>query len=333
MENEKPGTNLDVMLSLREGFSGIADRITETGRLLESAGKPEGIASLEGIEPSDPKTFTVIDAGSQTIDTAMDTLYFYGALSVDEKNSRRMEGPHIGWLSDLDIEEDNFDGEGYMRARDAVSLLRESLVLKMAAEEIERRKPDLILLDGPLIIREAYKRFEGMKSFGIFMKALDRLDAVSEDVPVIGFVKRAQSRFFLRGSPLLERHRRLRDPVFLDAYMNKGQYFPSPPTQPNVKFFREQSTRYVYTYFKPQNVSKYPPFRVDFNARAAEKHGAWLAWLLKNSGNSVDGLPYFLHHTDREVRMERILASSLYNHMRGKIPIKYRHLCKLVWGE
>jgi hypothetical protein len=98
-------------------------------------------------------------------------------------------------------------------------------------------------------------------------------------------------------------------------------------------FFRDQSSKYSYSYFKPHAMSKYPPFRVDFNQCAAKDHEAWLSWLLKNCANSVDGLPYFLHHVDREVKMEKILARSLYNHMKGKVPAKYRHLCKMTWGE
>lgn len=338
-EREKITTNLDLIFSLNDKLKDFSERMKKIGSEKVKnfdKYKPKNIGSLKDVKPKRPKKFIFIDGGSQEIPLAMDSLYLLCALSLNEKGKKRFNGPHIKSTPEIKKEEPKIvSREGYFRARDVVSLVRENLIFQLAIDEVKNRDPDLIVVDGPLIIRDVFLRFKGLKSFEDFLNSVKELNKVSKKkkVPVIGFVKRPQSKFFIRTKDFSNEISDLRDPVFLDLFLKKGNFFPNPPIGPKVKSFKEVSSKYYYTYFKPREKSEYPPFRVDFNSPALKDHKKWLKWFLENSGPSTNGIPYPLHKVDKEVKVKEILSNHLYKEMKRKIPFDMKYLCKLTWGE
>jgi len=340
MENKKGIiTNLDLIFSLNEKLDIFSEKIKKIGekqiKNFEKY-KPSGIKSLNGVKPKEPKKFVFIDAGSHEIPLAMDSIYLLSALSINECGEKNFAVPQIKSTPEIKEEEENvLKKEGYLRARDVVSLIRENLIFKLAIDEIKKRKPDLIVIDGPLIIRDAFIRYKGLKSFENFLTSVKELGKLSEkeNVPVIGFVKRPQSKFYMRLNNFTEDIINLRDPVFLDLFLKKGDFFPNPPIIPEVKSFKDISSNYYYTYFKPHGNEFNPPFRIDFNKIAIKDYMGWLKWFLKNSGPATKGIPYMLDKVDKEVKVKEVLSNHLYKEMKRKIPFKMRHLCKLNWGE
>ena len=332
-------TNLDLILSLNEKLARFSEELKRVGyEKIKSFDKykPQIIGSLKNIKAKEPNKFVFIDAGSQEIPLAMDSLYLLCALSINEKGEKRFKGPYIKTTPEIREEEsDIVSDEGYLRVRDVVSLIREELIFELAVEEIEDRDPDVIVIDGPLIIRDAFLRLKGLNSFKNFLNSVEKLRKLSEkkNIPVIGFVKRPQSKFYIRTQKFPKEISNLRDPVFLDLFLNQGEFFPSPPTIPEVKSFKEISCNYYYTYYKPQDKGLYPPFRIDFNKPALKNYKEWLKWFFDNSGPSTRGLPYMLDKVDKEVKVKEILSNHLYKEMMRKIPFNMKYLCKLQWGE
>jgi len=331
-------TNVDLIISLNEKLNEFSEKIKKIGteklKNFEKY-KPLGISSIKNSKTMEPKKFIFIDAGSQEIPLAMDSLYLISALSINERGIKTFEGPYIKSTPEIKEEEKNIEKEGYLRVRDVISLIRETLIFRLAIEEIGKRNPDVIVIDGPLIIRDAFIRYEKLKSFENFLDTVKKLDKISKEknIPIIGFVKRPQSKFYMREKNFPEEISNLRDHVFLDLFLKKGEFFPNPPSTPKVKSFKEISSKFYYTYFKTQSRSFYPPFRIDFNEVALKNYKGWLKWLLENSGVSTKGLPYMLDKVDKEVKMRETLSNQLYKEMLRKIPFDMKYLCKLRWGE
>jgi len=332
-------SDLNLIIELENKLKEISNELEKIGKeTLKNIEKykPKDIGSLNDVESKNPKKYVFIDAGSQEIPLASDSLYLLTALSIDEEGNKRFKGPYIKTTPEIKEEESEIvSDEGYMRARDVVSLIREELIFQLAIEEIKRRDPDVIVIDGPLIIRDAFLRFKDLNSFKKFLKSVEELRIVSEkkDIPVIGFVKRPQSKFYMRIKNIPRPLSDLRDPVFLDVFLNKGDFFPDPPIVPEVKSFKNISKNYYYTYYKPLGRSQYPPFRIDFNKPAMKDYKGWLKWFLINSGPSTNGIPYMLDKVDKEVKMKEVLSDYLYKQMVRKIPFNMRYLVKLKWGE
>lgn len=338
-ESKKITTDLDLILALSERLTNFTEKLKKIGnenlKNFERY-KPQNVGSLKDVDAKVPSKFIFIDAGSQEIPLAMDSLYMLCALSINEAGGKKFKGPYIKSTPEIRKEESKIvSEEGYLRARDVVSLIRENLIFELAIDEIKTRKPELVVIDGPLIIRDAFLRFKGLSSFDRFLNSVKELGRISEEknVPVIGFVKRPQSKFYMRINNFPEEISNLRDPVFLDLFLDKGNFFPNPPIVPEVKSFKEISSYYYYTYFKPLGKGIYPPFRIDFNKVALKNYKEWLKWFLDNSGTTTKGIPYMLDKVDKEVKMKEVLSNHLYKEMMRKIPFDMRYLCKLVWGE
>jgi len=329
-------TNLEAILSLKEKISKISEELERAGyeeiKNIEKY-KPQRIGSVISAKAKEPRNIVFIDAGSQEISLAIDSIYLISALAINQDGEKKFKGPYIKTTPEIK-EEEYIDKEGYLRVRDVVSLIRENMIFQLAIEAM-KENPDIIVIDGPLIIRDAFIRYSGLKAFENFLNSVKELGSLSveKNIPIIGFVKRPQSKFYVRTKNFPRNISDLRDPVFLDVFLRKGDNFPDPPITPEVKSFKDVSSSYFYTYFKTQEKSIYPPFRIDFNSVAVKNYREWLKWLLKNSGPSTDGIPYMLDKVDKEVKMKEILSNQLYKEMRRKIPLKLKYLCKLKWGE
>ncbi|MCD6477985.1 MAG: DNA double-strand break repair nuclease NurA [Candidatus Aenigmarchaeota archaeon] len=334
MKNDRSmKTNIDIILSLRNQLEDFSKKIKNLEKYDFNKFKPKNIGSLANASCKEPKKFTFIDAGSQEIPLATDSLYMISALSINERGGKKFIGPYIKSTPEI-IEKEGIEKEGYLRIRDVVSLIRENAIFQLAIKEI-KRKPDVIVVDGPLIIRDAFIRYGELKSFEAFLESVKKLNDVSvkEGIPVIGFVKRPQSKFYIRKHNLPERISELRDPVFLDMFLNKGEFSPDPPENPMTKSFKDISSNFYYTYFKTQKESIYPLFRIDFNEVALKEYRCWLNWLIKNSGPLTKGIPYMLDRVDKEVKMGEILSRKLYKEIMRRVPPKLRYIYKLTWGE
>ncbi len=277
-----------------------------------------------------PKSYVVVDGGSNILSLNVGfigictsvAVYFEGDSVLGKFVAKPLivpENPeHLPEYSERKMVEDVLAGE------------REALVLRNAVEALEKWRPELVIIDGPLLppvellspvnpgypltVKEAVKkaREQYKSSYKSLFKVADR-----EDVSLVGFVKRPRSKLLAEMGVV---NGRQYDHILLMDVLSPGEYYPAPPLRYGdlgVKKVRHglglgeqielENLEITFTFLKTSPVR--PPFRVDIGVERIPHEQ--ILWLLYSTATST-GVPYGVMKADEETKMGEKLLRELH---------------------
>ena len=281
-----------------------------------------------------PRDVVVVDGGSSVIPLNMGYMGICAAIAI-HISSNRVAGRYVA--EPLIIPSDPRDITMYETLDQTTSVMdkvREALVFELASNVVKRVKPDLLIIDGPLIPYSALaKRVvssrDELEALRRYKDAVLRLLKISsdEDVNVIGFVKRPRSMFLYR---LGISNEAIYDHVYLSRVMSPGEYFPDPPLRlpASEELFHEEeilelvrriNPRFTFLRFTYQT----PPYRIDLGYLNRDYYDVFSYLYLVRTR---EGIPYPVMKADEETKLSRKLMKELYE------DVLHHYISKLVSG-
>ncbi len=251
-----------------------------------------------------------VDGGSSILPFADVNVGFAAALAVihDDEHRRRIMEPKL-----LIQEYGEDDGE----FSDRLDIERETMLLMLAQKVVEENKPDLLIVDGPLIPRPKY-----VGEYVYQLKSLIEL-CKERDVMVAGFVKRPQSRYLSTLGT---------DRSLLSATLEKNEACPWPPATPPT-----EKTDAKYTYIKLLNEPEAGVFRIDTPPYIDDSRALEILEYITYSSDPVHGPPALIMKADEEVKISRRLVTDLYksciHRVLSNVPRKLWAPLVPRWGE
>jgi len=262
------------------------------------------------------RSMAAVDAGSFTITMAEKHVSVISALAILRSDSgfrRRIMSPMI-------IEQRRSEKDHDFMKR--VDMCRESLLMKLA-EKIVDEKPELILVDGPLI---SIPLFE--EEYLDAVRSLIRR-AQEEDVILAGFVKRPQSEFIASSLNLS-----FMDSVILSSCLKGSECYPWPAEE---RLDDRARLMLRYTYLKTSNDHRILPFRIDFPSHVDEADQLKVLSHIMATCDPVKGVPAMLLMVDEEVKLSRRLIKDIYQEaverLMGRYPRNSWGAMMTRWGE
>lgn len=267
-----------------------------------------------------PKDVVVVDGGSSVISLNMGYIGICAAIAIhiskDRVINRYIAEPLIIPSDPKDITM----YETLDQITGVIDKVREALVFELASDVAKHTKPDLLIIDGPLIPYSALAKkvvssrdeFEALRRY---RDAVLRLLKVSsgEGINVVGFVKRPRSMFLYR---LGISDEATYDHVYLSRIMGPGEFFPNPPSHlpASEALFHEReilelvskiNPRFTFLRFTYQT----PPYRVDLGYLSEDYYNV-LSYLYLV--RTREGIPYPVMKADEETKLSRKLMRELY---------------------
>ncbi|MGQ4834007.1 MAG: DNA double-strand break repair nuclease NurA [Candidatus Asgardarchaeia archaeon] len=214
--------------------------------------------------------------------------------------------------------------------RDVLDRLREAKVFELATKMIEKWKPELLLIDGPLIPPGALFPPQGIKkrsnvsqeeivenykieAFIRFKRAVQNVyeKATEFEVSIVGFVKRPHSQILAYTLHNWKNY----DHVMLSKVLEVGEFYPDPPMEyPSSLSKNKEFENFIkrlkprFTYLKTKEQA--PPYRIDFGPIFYD-YKEILKFLLLNS--SSEGIPYFVMKADEETKVGSKLMKEIHD--------------------
>lgn len=333
IDEEKTYTYSEVIAHVREKLSRYIEKI---GALLEASGEKPGLnelgarigkAAVSGATESFDR-IAVVDGGSNILSLNIGyigVVVAVGVLIAGNRIEYRVLGePEIVPSDPRELPlYENPDMIG-----DIADKLREALVFE-TARRLLKHKPDLLIVDGPIIPYGALaKKTIGSSSeeyaWKRYRESVINLhrESVESEVNVIGFVKRPRSKYISMKLGVDGF-----DHVLLSKYIDSGEYAPDPPWELDytTEYFHEKevaeiikSIRPRYTYIRL--TSSTPPYRVDI-AHVVRSYREILSYLYRS--RTREGIPYPLMKADEDTKLTRKLVRELYEDALHNYIVRY----------
>jgi hypothetical protein len=221
-----------------------------------------------------------------------------------------------------------------------LSLDETILVFKAARRAVEERKPDWILIDGPLLIYPGLVYAEDKDGMDITEPSLfgrDYKRALAEcvlevlrflftcrerNIPVVGVIKRVRSSLF-------DKERRRRDAALLNRYMRYAQMTEprGPGRHPSLEEYGKVATEeglkpevewkdfFRVVYLKSSKVK--PPFRLEVPFWVDPKEAASVVLAVSDP---ITGVPVHIQKVEGLIKMGQETLKSIYLRMLSQHP-------------
>lgn len=226
--------------------------------------------------------------------------------------------------SDLLIWDEEFE------AGKRAAVIRDRIMYQVAKRAVEGRRPDLLLIDGPLIpnfryLPDTYDSVDYKKDFRAMMDALTALLNLSQKefdergMLIAGVVKRVRST---RYSKILELEKEIRDSALLNPILAPGQRtepIDAPPSR-MLNLFPE-AHRAVKQFFL--KASRFSPIRVEIPGWLADKIGD-IASAIYSTADPLTGVPFHILRADILTRINIPVTDLTYNRFISRVMDKVK---------
>jgi len=306
-EDEEVRTYSEVVSELEALLEEFMDREAERFASVVSLFKPP---EKVRVRPS-PKGWRVgvVDGGSSILSFADRSIGFVTALAVVDEGkdySRRVFPPKL-------LHQDYGESDGEFS--DRVDVERETMVLELAQNLVSEL--EFLILDGPLIPRPKYVG-EYIYQLKTFLRKCEE-----ENLLVVGFVKRPQSRYLSK----IE----FTDRALLSTYLSRFEACPWPPDK------HDPESRVRYTYIKLLDEPEPGVFRIDVPDYLDDGRVLEALSYIAYSSDPIYGPPAILMKADEEVKVSRKLIAELYRtcsyRVMSRIEPKLWGSLSVRWGE
>jgi len=314
-----------------EGLLNLIQKASSLIPLTESKGKPP---VLQEVKPVDLEGKTICGVDGSHIGKELSGFYFGVAVAMAYT---------AGWRV---IKDDHPIFEGKVCRYSSVmgsawlSLEETILVFRAARKAAEERKPDWILVDGPLLIYPALVYSEDKDGMDITEPAVfgrtyrvALAECVQEilnflllckerKIPVVGVVKRVRSSLF-------DPERRRRDAAFLNRFMKIGQMTEprDPGRHPSLEEYQKVAKElnlefgvgwrdfFRLVYVKTSRVK--PPFRLEVPFWVDPKEAASV---VLSVSDPITGVPVHIQKVEGLIKMGQETLRSIYLRMLSQHP-------------